>query len=400
MIAAATLAAALSLADVERAALARSPGVAQARAVVREKRALVAAATGSGAPQAFASYAQAPQSGGTGTIVQHLTTAGAQVALGDIAGRAPAIAQAQADLRAAESDLLGAERTERIAGITLYVDALRARDVRALRDAIVATGKADDRAAKLRFAAGDAPRLDVVRADVALTRDTADAASARADEANAVHALAVEMGVADDAVALPASPSDPVATMPASADQAVAIALAHRSELAGDRAALAAEDAAIVAARRGGLPSLVAQAGWATGTDSGRNVSGPSATVTLALPISNAAGARVDAERARRDQAAARLDGDEQRIRVEVAAGWRTAIAARAAALAADRALAEAAAEVRAVQSGYRDGASSSLDLSDARRTYAQVAIDRLGAVGDARRTAALFLESLGVPSP
>jgi len=400
MIAAATLAATLSLADVERAALARSPGVAQARAVVREKRALVAAAAGSGAPQAFASYAQAPQSGGRGTIVQHLVTAGAQIALGDIAGRAPAVAQAQADLRAAESDLLGAERTERIAGITLFVDALRARDARALRDAIVATGKADDRAAKLRFAAGDAPRLDVVRADVALTRDSADAASARATEADAIHALAIEMGVADDAVSLPASPADPLAAMPASADEAVAIALAHRSELAGDRAALAAEDAAIVAARRGGLPSLVAQAGWATGTDSGQHVSGPSATVTLALPISNAAGARVDAERARRDQAAARLDGDEQRIRVEVAAGWRTTIAARAAALAADRALAEAAAEVRAVQSGYRDGASSSLDLSDARRTYAQVAIDRLGAVGDARRNAALFLESLGVPSP
>jgi len=400
MIAAATLAAALGLADVERATLARSPGVAQARAAVREKRALVAAAGGSGAPQAFASYAQSPQSGDAGTIVQHLTTAGAQIALGDIAGRAPAVAQAQADLRAAEADLIGAERTERIASIALYVDALRARDVRALRDAIEATGRADARAAKLRFAAGDAPRLDVVRADVALARDAADAAGARADEANARHALAVEMGVADDDVALPAS-LDAVATrMPASADAAVAVALAHRPELTSDRAALAAEDAAIAAARRGGLPSLTAQAGWTTGTDAGRHISGPSATVTLAVPISNANAARVEAERARRDQAAAHLDGDEQRIRVEVAAAWRSYFAARDAAAAGDRALAEAAAEVRAVETGYRDGASSSLDLSDARRTYAQVAIDRLVAAGAARQAAALFAESLGVTPP
>lgn len=397
---AAAFAAALTMADVERAALARSPGVAQAQAVVREKSALVATASGSGAPQAFASYARSPQSGAAGTIVQHLTTAGAQIALGDIAGRAPAVAQARAALRAAESDLIGAERAERVAVVILYVDAFRTRDVRVLRDAIEATGKADDRAAKLRFAAGDAPRLDVVRADVALSRDAADAAAARADEANALHALAVEIGVADGAATLPASLETPLAAIPASADEAVAIALGHRSEVAADRANLAAEDAAIAAARRSGLPSLTAQAGWTTGTDSGSHISGPSATVTLAVPISNVGAARVDAERARRDQAAARLDGDEQRIRVEVAAGWRDYLAARQAAFASDRALAEAAAEVRAVESGYRDGASSSLDLSDARRTYAQVAIDRINATTGARRAAALFIESLGVTSP
>ncbi len=394
---AAALATVLSFADVERAALSRSPAIAQARAVVREKQAMVAAASGSGMPQAFASYAQAPQSGGGGTILQHLTTAGAQIALGEIAGRSPAIAQARADLRAAESDLIGARRTERIASITLFVEALRTRDVRGLRDAIVSSAKADERAAKLRFASGDAPRLDVVRADVALARSEADDAGARADEANAAHALAVEMGVADDALALPGSLDAFSPTMPASADDAIAIALAHRSELASDRANLAAEDAAILAARRSNLPSLIAQAGWTTGTDSGLRISGPSAMVTLTVPVSRAGSALVDAERARRDRAAARLDADEQHVRVEVASAWRSYFAAIEAANASDRALHESAAEVRAVETGYRDGASSSLDLSDARRTYAQAAIDRLAAAGEVRRAAALFTESLGV---
>ncbi|HEY5258526.1 MAG TPA: TolC family protein [Candidatus Baltobacteraceae bacterium] len=388
----------LSLADVERAALARAPLVVQARAVVSERAALLDAARGTGLPQAFATYAQAPQGGASETIVQRMTTAGLQFSIGDAAARSPAVAQASFEDLAARADELAAERVERVKAASLYFDAMRARDIFALRQTIVRSGRADVRAARLRFAAGDAPRLDVVRADVALAQAQADLATARADDANARHALAVEIGRDDATLALPDLGTLPLtAAIPASPEAAVAIALAHRPEVASARAGVWAEQAAVRGARRATLPGISAQLGWSRGIDSGIAVSGPSAIVTLNVPLSHAAAARADAERARLAQAQARFDAQAQNVDVEVSSALRTYLGAVDSAAAASRARAEAMTEVSATEEGYRNGASSSLDVDDARRAYAQAAVNATVASAAAREAAAILAITMGI---
>lgn len=396
---AALAAAVLTLHDVQHAALARSPVVARARSVVRERTALLRAASADGAPAAFANYAQAPQAGSTGdTITQHLTTAGLQISLGDVALRGAATAEARAQLHAAEQSERDAERTERLTVVALYFDAIRTRAILDLQRRIVTAVGADRRAAQLRYKAGDVPRLDVVRADVADALARADVARAKADADNAAYALAIQAGLPSALVRLPALADlhADTAVTPSIAD-AVAVALRTRPDILAARAAVAEQTAALVAAQRGRLPVVTAQAGWATGTDSGLHVSGPSANVTLTIPLSGAPADLVEAARARVDEAQAALDLQTQNVNVETAAAARTYRADLEAGAAASQAREEAALEMRATEVGYRAGASSSIELEDARRAFAQASIAQTTALAALLQARATLELTMGV---
>ncbi|MDP9111585.1 MAG: TolC family protein, partial [Candidatus Eremiobacteraeota bacterium] len=196
--------AALTLAGVEKAAIAHAPAVNEARARVGEQQALLDAARGGGLPHVLANYAEVPQAGSNGgTIQQRLTTVSGQVILGDLAARNPLIAQADAALRSAKASELNAERAERVRAIGLFIDAMRTREVFLLRSSILAAAQADRRAAFIRFKNGDVPHLDVVRTDVGVARAQADVATSRADEANALNNLATEIAMRADAVNIP-----------------------------------------------------------------------------------------------------------------------------------------------------------------------------------------------------
>lgn len=366
--------AALSLFDAETAAVAHSPAVIEARAKIVEMQALLGVAKSGGAPHAIVNYAQVPQGGTTGTITQRLTTVGAQIALGDIAARNPLVAQAAFDVRNATALAVDAERAERVKTIGLYVDVLKTNEVRRLREAIVASAQADETAAKLRYKAGDAPRLDVVRSDVALAQARAELSQARADETNAATVLANELGAGTASVVL-----EPLANdgrlYSGTKEGAVNAALVARPEIAAARAEVSAEEAAVRAAHRAVMPGIIAQAGYTAGQDSGINVKGPSANVTLDVPISGANAGKVRAEQARLDQSRARLDGATRTVVNEVGTAYENLRASHEAAQSAAVARAEAMQEIKAAEIGYRNGASSSLDLADARRTYAQAAV-------------------------
>jgi len=391
-------AALLSLDDVERAALARAPVVAQARAVVVEKAALLDAARGVGVPHAFATYTNLPQGEPTGNLVQQLTTVGGSITLGDIVGVSADVAQARADVRSAQAAEVSAERMERVKVIGLYVDAVRTAEVERVRSEILRATRADRRAAALRFSSGDAPRLDVVRADVAVARASADFAQAHADAQNAHDALTVEIGVQSDAVLLPdfARLTPSLVNAP-SVDDALQTAFRNRPEVAVASADVASEEAAVRAAHRAVLPGLTAQAGYAKGIDTGVPVSGPSANVSLDIPLGGAAADRARAEEARLVQARSRLDEIRQNVTVEVAAALRTYAADREASEATARARAEAAQEVQAAVVGYRNGASSSLDVLDARRTFAQAQIDDVSTRAALYEASSTLLLLLGV---
>jgi len=386
------LAIAFSLTTAMARAVAVSPRVVQARERVHEQSALLAAARASASPALTANYAQSPQAGNdNNTIAQRLITVGGQVTLGDYWSYSPAIRQAQSQLQAAELDLLSAQRAERTRASDLYFAALRSAATLRLRNEQLAGAKSDLRAAELRFHAGDAPRLDVVRAQVSMARAEGDRNAAATDLANARYALRVELNA--PSVELAAAPPVRIAGDPQTLANR---ALAQRSDLASAEQAVAGEAAAVALAQRSSLPAVVVNAGYTAGTDSGIAVRGPSANVLLIFPLSRGALQRAEAERARLAQAHAKADAIRLQISVEVANAARTYDeTARAAAIAA-RARIAAQQELNATELGYRSGASSSLDVADARRTYAQAALDELAAIYARAEAAAALEEALG----
>ena len=290
---------------------------------------------------AFASYAQAPQGGTIGTITQRLTTVGGQFALGDVVGTSAALAQARSEVQLAQAQEAGAREAERMRAVDLFFDAIQTTDIERLRERIVAAAQADRRAARLRYAAGDVPRLDIVRADVALASAQADLARARADRDNALGMLSLEIGARGPALNLPSLASvgiaEPAATAPAAA---VGIGLRLRPEVLAARAAVAAEESAVSVAERARLPAFTAQLGYTTGVDGGLNVKGPSASLLFDVPLSGVGADRLAAEQARLGQARAHLAGAQRLVEGEIESAIRSYAADREALVAATRATA------------------------------------------------------------
>ncbi len=388
--------AALPLSSAVQKAVGTSPDVAQARAHVDENEALLAAARGAAAPSLQANYAAVPQAGNSNnTVEQSLTTVGAGITLGDYLSYLPAVREAQYALSQAQYDLLDAQRTERVKTIGLYYDALKAVATSGLREQDLAGARSDLRAAQLRFKAGDVPRLDVVRAQVALANARANLDAAQVDVANAESALSVETGTATGALGtLQSAPA--VLPPPASPQDAVSRALAQRSDLFSAVQAANAEKQAVLVARRGVLPLVSVSGGYTRGYDTGVLVSGPSANVTLSLPISHEASSRAAAERARLVQAQEKEAALRRDITVAVSSAARTYEESARASESARRARVAAQEELRATEIGYRSGASSSLDVADARRTYVQAALAEVTAIYAQAQAAATLQEEMG----
>ncbi|HEY4441497.1 MAG TPA: TolC family protein, partial [Candidatus Elarobacter sp.] len=323
---------------------------------------------------------QAPQGGALGnTITQRLTTVGGQITLGDLAQYGPLVAQAAAQLRAAQTDEAVAERAERVKTIGLYYAALKAHAIAGARADALASAQAFAKAAQTRFGAGDAPRIDVVRAQLAEAKAQSDLAHAKADDANALDALEREAGLT--AGTLGSTTTAPIAETPVlTADKAVARAIAQRGDLRSADENVRAAQAGVAAAQHAAFPPVTLSAGYTHGVDSGVNVHGPTINAQIAIPIGNAAGAKVRVQRALVDAATAKREGVARQIATEVGAASRTAQAAVEAQRASDTALSAAKAELDAATLGYRNGASSSLDLSSARSAYAQAEVDALSA--------------------
>jgi len=372
----------LSLAQAQSAALATSPDVTLADAVVRENAAALAGARGALGPSITGSYVEAPQGGANNeTISQRLTTVGVQTTVGDLLSHSPLVAGASATLRSAQASLVAAQRTERVKVIVLYYDALKARAIAQARNTALRTAQQQRDAATVRVRAGDAPRLDVVRANVAVARATAAAETARAADQNATEALVVEANVKsllDRTVDLPL----PAASEIAPAD-AVARALANRADVRAARETTAAAQAAAAAARRASFPAITIGAGYEKGVDGGVRIQGPTLNVTLGIPLNGSARSQVAQKTAIVAQDVAKAQAVERQIALDVAAAARNLAASQRATAASTHARQEAFNELQATDLGYRNGASSSLELANARDTYTQALVDELASVYD-----------------
>ncbi len=369
-----------------RAALAHAPAVRIARATLQVQLAAAEGGSASGIPVPFVSYSSVPQYGPTGTIAQVTRTVGATVSLSDLLARGTVLAARDAQIAQATQTLAVALRDERLRIVTLYNDALGAQAIYRLRRDLVAAWQRDAKAASVRVRSGDAPELDVVRADVARSGAQADEAVAYAVMQNANDALQAETGVPLQTLASLAVPSLP-------AVPAVATHPCDAQVLAAQATLRAAQDEVSVVRAQFGL-AIDASAGASRGFDGGAPVSGPSVNLTLAVPISGATSSRLRVASAAENLAAAQLSQVESDAELRLRAAEQTEHSAERAYRASQRAVVLAERELRAVQIGYAHGASSSLEIVDARKTVAQTRIDfiaRTYALAGARQTVALL---------
>lgn len=387
----------LSLADAQQRATANSVDTQIALAAVRRRVASLHLARVGAVPHLVGDYSLAPQANAptTGTVEQHYFAVGAGISINDLVGNSSAT-------RAAAGDLLAAQRSADAAGIAarenavkLYFAALQAIALEEFRAGAVVGAQRDRGAADLRARNGAAPQLDVVRADVTLAQARADFARAQADRDNAVDALASATGI--DPARLSAVTAAPASTTPAlDMTHAVSRALQGRPELAALLATIEARKADVAAARQSWMPATTITGGYQTGVDTGIPVQGAQVAAHLDFPLASGSGDRVASAQTQVDEAYAQLVDERRTIALQVAAAVRDAQAQQSAAKSADRARDEAERALTAVEIGYREGASSSLDVADARRTYDQASVDAL--VAEYQRVLALAILTVIVP--
>ena len=388
----------LSPADAERAAVAASPDVDAAAARLEQSRYAYLATRAGAAPAFVATYAQVPQGNPPGAnITSRQASAQLQWTLGDFLGLVPAAQEAALTLAASQADDAAARNAERIKAIGLYYDALKARGVAGARRSALDLANAERAAASVRVNAGDAPRLDVVRADVAVAQAQADLESAGGADANASEALAVETGIAV-ATLTATLPQTPSAVNPALTDAAavVALARAQRPEVRSARLTAQAADAAVRSARSAGFPAVVVTGGFVTGTDSGVPINAPTIGANVTIPLSSANRDRVGIAAAKATEERAKAVAVERAIVLDAASSARTLGAAERAAAATTRGREAAATALNATELGYRNGASSSLDVTTARATYAQAVVDELSARYDVEKARATLAIEVG----
>ena len=388
----------LSLDAAEAAAIAASPDLAGADARVAQSRAALVAARAGIVPALVSSYAQAPQGNPPGpNIISRQLTTGLQLTVGDFVEHAPAVREAAFTLAATEADRGAALATERKKVVGLYYDALKARAVASARRDALALATSQYRAAQLRARAGDAPQLDVLRADVAVAKATADLELATAADTNATEALRSETAAGDTALV---ATTESKFTAPEShlTDPTIAVARARamRPELRATKLAIDAARAATRSARAAGFPILTVSGGYLVGTDGGVPVNAPSINAQFTLPLSGANRYRIAIAAAKVTEVQAKAIGVDRQIALDVAASARTLGASERAALATTRARQSADAERRALELGYRNGASSSLELESARASYAQTVLDELAARYDVEKARATLAIEVG----
>ena len=162
-----------------------------------------------------------------------------------------------------------------------------------------------------------------------------------------------------------------------------------RPEIASARLTALAAQAAVGSAKAAGFPTLTVGAGYLVGTDSGVPVNAPTINANLIFPLGPGARDRIAIAAAKAVEAKAKTVSVERQIVLDVAASSRTLGASQRAAAATTRARQSADAELHATEIGYRDGASSSLEVASARSTYAQAVVDELSALYDLEKARA-----------
>ncbi|KRB64184.1 RND transporter [Noviherbaspirillum sp. Root189] len=370
----------------------------QARALVREQRAAlfpIVSLDGGGSRSGGSRSGTSSTSSATTTASGVRTSNSYQVGIGgswepDVWGRLRAsVSSAGASAEASAADLASA-RLAAQGELAANYFALRLTDLQTalLRDSIAGYQRVLQ-ITRNRYAAGIAPKTDVLQSETQLANAQADEVGLVRQRAQLEHAIAVLIGKLPSDFALAPTPwKNVVPDVPAVLPSTL---LQRRPDIAGAERRVAAANEQIGIARTGYFPSVGLNASYGTAASTVSNLFNAS-TMLWSLGLSavqtifdaGATGARIDAVRAAHEQAVARYrqtvltafqDVEDQLSASQVLA--RQVELRQQASTAADQAEAQMLNRYRAGQVNYTEVVNAQVTALNARRSLAQAQADR-----------------------
>ncbi|MBC8135297.1 MAG: TolC family protein [Fibrella sp.] len=283
---------------------------------------------------------------------------------------------ARATRDAATADRLGADVDIILSTKAAYFEALRAdAEVEQASNLLAATRRFAD-AAQIQFDAGDAPRSNVVRSQIELSRAEQTLLAAQTDRDNRYATLRSLIGLTE---AMPLLLTDALVYEPKTYDLSALLPLATqtRPDVLSARRLLAARGADVRGAKAQRQPDLVVEGRHATlfgnSGDQNTTLQGDSVRVGVVFPIFDYGRIRADVgnSQALRDEQEANLREAERVARLDVETVFRER---RQAVLLVESfqngRLTRSKEILEMVNTGYANGANSYLEVIDAQRVY------------------------------
>jgi outer membrane protein len=309
--------------------------------------------------------------------------------------------QAMAGVTAAQAELIGAEQNLVLQVVTVFMDVRRAEREVEIRGRNVSSLGQQVRAARDRFDVGDVTRTDVAQAEAREGASKAELAAATSRRARA-HAD-YEQVVGRPPVQLAAPPQTPV--LPASLDEAIAVARANNPAVAAARARETQSERGVDIARGRLAPQfdLVGNAGFVESRqDDTFRDSNVGLVAEFRFPLfdsgllqSRTRGAQLEADRARYDRMAV-----ERSITAQVTASWNQLIAAREEIAASISRVSAAEIALEGAEQELAVGERITLDVLDQERELLEAQLGQVDAERAAYMAAHELLAAMGELRP
>ncbi|MFU0503681.1 TolC family outer membrane protein [Pseudaminobacter sp. NGMCC 1.201702] len=290
------------------------------------------------------------------------------------------VAAAESQVFAANESLRNTEMNILLNAATAYMDVIRDRQIATLRERNLQFLNEQGRAARSRFDVGEGTRTDVAQADAARSLAEAQLAAARAQASSS--AAIYRQIIGDDPGNLRGA--SPVAKLlPASLDQAFALAAAGHPAILATQHLVDAAGFAVNAAEGALLPQISASAGVSrnyretrggfdpiTGLPGGDSTANTAATIgaTLTVPIYQGGRASAQVRQSKESLSQARIEVDVRRdlVRAAVTSAWTSYIAARESVTANRSAISAAELALNGVIEERNVGQRTTLDVLNA----------------------------------
>lgn len=396
-------------ADALAAFDAGSPALSDARAAEAAARADAVQAGARPNPNLSAGLGNVPLSanltpGGNGpSFSKNYTTTLALEQPIELGGkRGKRLAAARGAVEEARLGVDDARRTARAALRTAFWNAVRAKEKRALADAVKARYGETLRIMRARRASEDISAVDLDRVELEGAKQENDLADAVAEERAA---LAELLRLAGPAAPAEVDVQGTLRTAPTTLDAAAlaAKALASRPDLAQARGRVATARAGADLARAGRIPDVTVGVGWthSRAIAAGDNPDALAVTLGVPLPLFD----RRTGEIQKADVAVAAAErtfaARQAAVGRDVARAWaRHAAAAEKVARYEGGALARADRALEVMEKTYRAGDRSLLEFLEAERTDIAVRVDYLDTLYELRAARLELEQAVGVPLP
>jgi outer membrane protein TolC len=280
-----------------------------------------------------------------------------------------------------------------------YYRVLQAKRLRAVSAELLKSAEYHRDLATAAYAAGTAPKADVIRSEVDVARQRLSQIAAETATETAVAQLINVIGL-EPGTALEVAEPPQAISAPVELAAALDTAYARRPELAQARAELAAGQAAVMAAQTGLRPQVTAGANWGYLDNSSTDEdTGWSLGLSVSMPLSDGGDTR--SRVAETQSLLTAVQARQEVVRQGVALEVKNAVLALRAAL---EGIAVAREEVRLARHSmglaegrYRVGVGRLVELTDARAALTTALTDEISAVYDYRTSQAAVARAMGL---